>query len=282
VKLKNKTKVAISIPVRNGESSILTCLKSIQKQSYKNFQVLISDNNSSDKTGIICKKFVKKDKRFKYLKQTKAIPVYENFRLLFNKTKEEYFMWLASHHKISKDYIYFNLKFLKKNQDYIASTSFDYFIDEKRVDGQSFGFDKDVYKNLKIFFKNCWRTHGIFYALFRRSKIKKLIKELRPYPASDWLFMILLIFSGKINRSKKGFLILGRQGASSGENPYMNLDKKYLKSYNMNFFNKNFFKIVKKNRTLNFWQKKYIYILIIKLNLKCILSKIKKNFFIKF
>ena len=45
--------ISICIPTYNGENYILEALNSIKNQSYKNIEVIISDDNSNDKTPIL-------------------------------------------------------------------------------------------------------------------------------------------------------------------------------------------------------------------------------------
>ena len=63
-------KLTIGIPVYNGEKFLQRRLESIQSQTFEDFVVFISDNNSFDNTPKICKDFMKKDYRIQYIKQT--------------------------------------------------------------------------------------------------------------------------------------------------------------------------------------------------------------------
>ena len=65
--MKNNPLISIGVPVYNEEKNISKCLKNILSQSYKNIEVIISDNNSKDNTLKICKKFKKKDKIIKII-----------------------------------------------------------------------------------------------------------------------------------------------------------------------------------------------------------------------
>ena len=62
-----RIEVSIIIPVYNEEKQISHCLDSIQCQEYKNYEVIIVDDESIDKTGEICDSYAKKDKRFKVI-----------------------------------------------------------------------------------------------------------------------------------------------------------------------------------------------------------------------
>lgn len=67
--LKDEDKVAIVIPVYNGERYLRQLLNSIQRQTYQAWIAVIVDDGSTDKTSIIVDEFVKKDKRFHCIHQ---------------------------------------------------------------------------------------------------------------------------------------------------------------------------------------------------------------------
>lgn len=57
--------ISIIIPIYNAEKSIEKCLDSINSQTYTNWEAIIIDDGSSDKSGIICDEYTIKDARFK-------------------------------------------------------------------------------------------------------------------------------------------------------------------------------------------------------------------------
>ena len=50
----NKPLISIGLPVFNGEEYITNCLNSLTNQTYKNFEIIICDDNSIDQTEAIC------------------------------------------------------------------------------------------------------------------------------------------------------------------------------------------------------------------------------------
>lgn len=62
-------RISIIIPTYNTEKYIERCLKSILSQSFTDFEILVIDDGSSDRTGEIVQKYVKQDKRIVYVKQ---------------------------------------------------------------------------------------------------------------------------------------------------------------------------------------------------------------------
>ena len=64
---KNNPLISVIVNCHNGEKFLVSSIKSILKQSYKNFEVILCDNQSKDKSVAIVRKF--KDKRIKILRQ---------------------------------------------------------------------------------------------------------------------------------------------------------------------------------------------------------------------
>lgn len=57
--MKKSPLVSVVIPTRNSEEFLENCLESIQKQTYKNIEIIVVDNNSTDKTKEIAAKYTK-------------------------------------------------------------------------------------------------------------------------------------------------------------------------------------------------------------------------------
>ena len=60
--------ISVLIPARNEEENIETCLKSLQKQDYPNFEVLVLDDNSTDSTAELVEGMAAKDERIRLIK----------------------------------------------------------------------------------------------------------------------------------------------------------------------------------------------------------------------
>jgi glycosyltransferase involved in cell wall biosynthesis len=88
-------RVSIGLPVFNGENYIGEALQSLLEQSYMNFEVIISDNASSDRTEEICLSYAERDPRINYFRNVKNIGAAGNFNLLFERAKGDYFKWAA-------------------------------------------------------------------------------------------------------------------------------------------------------------------------------------------
>jgi glycosyltransferase involved in cell wall biosynthesis len=85
--------VSIGMPVYNGEKYIEKAIESILNQTFEDFELIISDNNSSDSTKDICMKYVEKDPRIKYFYNKTNIGAAKNFNRVFQLSQGELFRW---------------------------------------------------------------------------------------------------------------------------------------------------------------------------------------------
>lgn len=91
-----KLLVSIGMPVYNGERFIRQALDSLLAQDYENFELIISDNASTDRTKEICLVYTARDKRIRYYQNEINMGAAWNFIRVFELSSGEYFMW-ASH-----------------------------------------------------------------------------------------------------------------------------------------------------------------------------------------
>lgn len=97
--------ISIGMPAYNGEKYIRFALRSILAQTYRNFELIISDDCSSDETAAICKSFAKKDRRIRYIRQKRRLGFLKNFNFVLGQAKGSYFLWAGNDDYWHKDYI---------------------------------------------------------------------------------------------------------------------------------------------------------------------------------
>lgn len=56
-------KISVIVPIYNVEKYLPTCLNSIINQTYKNLEILLINDGSSDNSGEICENYAKMDNR---------------------------------------------------------------------------------------------------------------------------------------------------------------------------------------------------------------------------
>ena len=90
--INNAPLVSIGVPVYNGEEFIEKRLESILNQTFTDFEVIISDNASTDRTQEICKKYEKNDKRIRFFQQEKNCGLFHNYEFVLNHANVKYFV----------------------------------------------------------------------------------------------------------------------------------------------------------------------------------------------
>lgn len=92
-------KVSIGLPVYNGEKYLREALDSLLSQTFRDFELIISDNASTDATREIVLEYQQRDPRIHYIRQNTNIGAGKNFLFVLAMAKAELFMW-ASHDDI--------------------------------------------------------------------------------------------------------------------------------------------------------------------------------------
>ncbi len=89
-------RLSIGLPVYNGENYLSEALDALLGQSYRDFELIISDNASTDRTPQICKEYEARDSRIRYIRQPVNLGAAGNHNFVFRESRGELFKW-ASH-----------------------------------------------------------------------------------------------------------------------------------------------------------------------------------------
>ena len=96
-KSSNGPLVTIGMPVYNGEKFLRQALDSLLAQDYENFELIISDNASTDRTADICQEYVAKDKRISFFQNSENFGITYNFVRVMNLASGKYLMYAGDH-----------------------------------------------------------------------------------------------------------------------------------------------------------------------------------------
>lgn len=88
-----KELISIGLPTYNGEKYLEQAINSLRAQTYRYFELIISDDASTDATETICRKYAKRDKRISYTRQKRNLGFAVNFNYVLKKAKGNYFIW---------------------------------------------------------------------------------------------------------------------------------------------------------------------------------------------
>jgi glycosyltransferase involved in cell wall biosynthesis len=83
------------MPVYNGERYVAEALESLVTQTFSDFELVIADNASTDRTEEICRSYARRDDRVRYVRNRSNYGAIYNFNNVFRLTTGEYFKWAA-------------------------------------------------------------------------------------------------------------------------------------------------------------------------------------------
>ena len=96
-------RIALALPVYNGEAFIAAAIQSILAQSVRDFELVITDNASTDKTQQLCRSFAARDARIRYIRNDWNLGASANYNRGYELTSGEYLKWCAHDDCISTD-----------------------------------------------------------------------------------------------------------------------------------------------------------------------------------
>jgi glycosyltransferase involved in cell wall biosynthesis len=210
--------VAIGMPVYNAEEYLPATIGAILAQDFRDFELIISDNASTDRSAEICESFARQDSRIRFVRQPSNLGATVNFRFVLDQSRAPLFMWAAADDVRSPDFLTQTVAVLHNRPDVIAAncrTRFDNgtFARDRMGDGP---IEHDDPAQRVLAFFGYWHANGRYYSLFRREALMRN-QALRDeeYLASDWSIVLELLKLGKIAQADGGELILGSRGMSS-------------------------------------------------------------------
>lgn len=214
--------IFIGMPIWNCEETIRRAIESIINQEHTNWILYISDNHSSDKSFEIAGQYSKVDDRIILFRQEENIGPERNFLHVLENSVGEFFKFHASDDWLSPDYLGECISRLEAFNGAMGVCTIDGWDweYENRSHLNYFSLEGKQNERFSSLRKNCWRSNGVFYGVFRRKEfmeaarfLKSDVKFLNP----DWIVLARLIKLGDVLRTQKGDLVLGSKGASNSD-----------------------------------------------------------------
>jgi glycosyltransferase involved in cell wall biosynthesis len=238
---KEDIKISVGMPVYNGEPYLEEAIKSVLKQTYRNFEFIISDNASTDRTEEICRDFACRDTRINYIRNCKNIGAANNYNQLFRKSSGEYFRWFNADDLCSELSHELCLAVMEANPDAVMCYGKTDIIDgqgnliEHYDDNLDLRMDSAAERFFE-FFKAVGLTNAI-YGLMRRSALgKTLLMGDGSFPAADTNLMVELALHGKIIEIPKTlFFRRMHEQASSWDRTNQNVQQEFWKGKSSRF-----------------------------------------------
>lgn len=210
--------ISIIIPIYNVEKYLDKCLESVLNQTYKNLEIILINDGSTDRSPNICNKYYKKDKRIKLInKKNEGVSSARNTGIELSKGK--YIVFIDP-----DDYVTYNhIKVLydcitRYNVDLVISNAIE--INEEGVvvkneEKKSFLMDKDqCLKELLSddnFYHMCWGN------MYRKELLEKIRFNCKYRIAEDldFLYKYIKNIKSAYFLSKNTYYYLIREGSAT-------------------------------------------------------------------
>ena len=124
-------KLSIGIPVFNGQEFLPELLDSLLVQTFRDFEILICDNASTDQTSEICREYERRDSRIRYFRNSRNLGAVANFNRVFELSTAPLFKWAAHDDLYHDGFLAVCVSLLEANPDTVLAHTDTVFINEK-------------------------------------------------------------------------------------------------------------------------------------------------------
>lgn len=125
-------RVSIGMPVYNGEDFLEEALEAILAQTFDDFEFIVSDNASTDRTEAICRAYADRDARIRYFRNAKNLGASDNFNRVFTLSSGDYFKWVAHDDLHQPDFLSKCIQILDRDPTVVLAYTRAVTIDWKR------------------------------------------------------------------------------------------------------------------------------------------------------
>lgn len=121
----------MGMPVYNGESYLEEALRSLLKQTFEDFELVVSDNASTDRTGSICVDYASMDPRIRYLRNEVNVGFCRNQNRVIQMAVGKYFLVTHADDIRSPEYLARTVEILDADESIVVCYTQTRDIDER-------------------------------------------------------------------------------------------------------------------------------------------------------
>lgn len=204
--LQNQPLITVGIPAYNRAEGVARAIRSVLAQDYRNVEIIVSDNASTDGTEETCRRLAETDQRVRYHRHAENRGPTENFRHVLRKSTGRYFMWLADDDWLEPGILGRYASFMESNPDFALVTgNIAYWKEGEEVYNENdFTFDHDDPScRVAAFFRKVF-VGGLFHSLMRGEFARAVpVQNLIGF---DWFFVARMLMHGKgMNLNEPGY-----------------------------------------------------------------------------
>ena len=197
-------RVSLAMPIYNGEQYVEETIRSILAQDFTDFELIITDNASTDRTEEICRGFATRDQRIRYVRNERNLGASANYNLGLSLATGEFFKWCAHDDLISPNCIGALVNALEQDSEAVGAFPKTECIDETGAVIPLVGEplpDRRGLTPAQRFMRGVREGGTMFeiFGLFRRDVLHKTMLHL-PYYGSDRALLAEVALLGEFVR----------------------------------------------------------------------------------
>jgi glycosyltransferase involved in cell wall biosynthesis len=190
--------LSIGLPVYNGERHIGEALEALLGQTYGDFELIVSDNASTDGTSDICSRYARQDSRIRYFRQEHNIGLVPNHIFVLQQARGELFKSAAHDDLYARELLQRCVEALDDDPNAVLAHSWSAVVDHSgRVVG-TFGPGVDLNaprapdRFRSVLYEG---SHDYEYAVIRTSALRRMSHQ-GSYHLADRVFNVELALHG--------------------------------------------------------------------------------------
>lgn len=203
-------RLSIGLPVHNGERYLKHSVESILSQSFTDFELIISDNASTDSTPGICLAYAAADPRVRYYRNGTNLGASYNFNRVFQLASGEYFKWISYDDICEKDFLRRCIEVLDRDPSCVLCYPKTVLIDERGEKIRNYEDNLELrenapHKRLGHFVTKIRLANPVF-GVIRAGALAKT-RLLGKYFGADYILLIELALQGKFHEVKEDLFL---------------------------------------------------------------------------
>ena len=190
--------VSIGLLMYNGERYLRSSMDALLAQEYENFELIVSDNASTDTSGAIAQEYAAGDSRVKYRRNERNVGSLENCNRAFPLASGKYFMWASCHDTWDPKFLTACTQVMEQDDSVVLCMPRSMWIDQdgKEISPLAGIVDTRGQDPGKRFRRVLARHHPyLVYGLYRRDALQHVM-PWRKTLGSDDLVLVELAFLG--------------------------------------------------------------------------------------
>lgn len=133
-------RLSVGLPVYNGEKYLAESLDALLGQTYENFELIISDNASTDGTAEISQHYVEQDARVRYYRQPHNVGLAPNHNFVVEQARGELFKWASNDDLYARDLLERCVEALDKQPEVVLAHAWTAKIDGSGAVSEAFEY----------------------------------------------------------------------------------------------------------------------------------------------